>query len=125
MHLRQAAEHLVAAGKIELAQQVENEAILEEKLAEIRRLKAEVEELRGKASTDQTTCAGQTLTLDVKLMELQLSKLHKLGFDYQTAEGFDSDQITGSTGVQLVETQQAIDGLISGLREQGLVSTLR
>jgi Flp pilus assembly secretin CpaC len=114
VHLRRAARHLKAAGELQLARRVTKEALLEAKLRRIRRLEAEVDELRAQTTTDQT------VTLYVKVMELQVTKMRELGFDCQIAEGIGFEQINGDTQVELGK----LDGLIQALREHGLVKVL-
>jgi pilus assembly protein CpaC len=104
----------MAAGKPELAKRIAREALLEAKLRQIRKLQAEVEELRA------TTTIDQTITLHVKFMELQLTKMRQLGLDFQTAKGIGFEQIPGDALVQLGE----LSGLIKALREHGLVKVL-
>ena len=113
-HLRRAAEHLAAAEKAELAKLVAREALLEEKLEQIRKLQADVAELR------QTTAIEQPLTVHVKIMELQLSKMRKLGFDFQTVDGIGLERMAGGMTVK----PRVIDGLISALRQHDLVKML-
>ncbi len=113
-HLRLAAQHLTAAGKPELARIVSKEALLEEKLAQIRQLQAEVAELRGTTATDQA------VTIHVTMMELQVTKMRELGFDFQTADGTGLKQITGNSPVKL----EAINGLITALRQNNLIKVL-
>jgi pilus assembly protein CpaC len=105
---------LTAAGKLELARRVTKEALLESKLEQIRRLQAEVDQLRATTATDQT------VTLHVKIMELQVTKMRELGFDFHTAEGIGFEQITGDTLVDL----GALNGLIEALRKHDLVKVL-
>ena len=113
-HLRRAAQHLKAAGKPELARKVAREALLEAKLEKIRKLQAEVKELRTKTATDQA------VVLQVKIMELQVSKMRELGLDFQTAEGIGFQQLTGGPLIKL----EVINGLIEALRKHELVKVL-
>lgn len=76
-HLRRAAKHLKAAGKTVLAGQVTKELLVEEKLAQIRKLQVELDQLRGASETERQ------VTLHVKVMELQLTKMRELGFEFQ------------------------------------------
>jgi Flp pilus assembly secretin CpaC len=113
-HLRRAAEHLTAAGKTQLAERLIKEAMLEEKLGQICKLQAEVEELRGTVSTEPT------VILNVKIMELQTTKMRELGLDFQTADGRDIAQFNGETLIEVGE----YNGLIEALREHNLVKVL-
>jgi Flp pilus assembly secretin CpaC len=81
-HLRLAAEHLEAAGKTELAKQIQQEVLIEAKLEQIRKLQAEVEQLR--AGTEKSP---QVLTLQMKVIELQTTEMRKLGLDIENAGG--------------------------------------
>ena len=113
-HLRRAARHLKAAGELELARRVSKEARPASKLERMRRLQAEVDKLRAKTKTDQT------VTLQVKLMELQVAKIKKLGLDLHIAEGLGLKQINDGKLVELTE----LNRLIQPLRERGLVKVL-
>jgi Flp pilus assembly secretin CpaC len=113
-HLRLAAEHLEAAGKSDLAKQVAREALLEKKLEQLHKLQEEVRQLRG------TTAADQTVTMHVKIMELQVSKLRKLGLDLPYIDGVSPEQITGGAPIKLT----AVNELISALRQHQLVKVL-
>jgi Flp pilus assembly secretin CpaC len=110
-HLRQAAQHLNAAGMAELAKQVNKEALLEEKLQQLRKLQQEVEMLQG------PTPSQQVVTIDLKIMELQVSKMRELGFDFQIAKGTGIEQFTEHSLVEF-------DGLLSALRQNDLVKIL-
>ena len=112
-HLRQAAMHLKAAGKPELARRLEQEALLEEKLGRIRKLQNEVKELR------QVTANDKSITLHVKIMELQIGKMRKLGFDFATADGASYDESVGS-----LVTFGAGGGILSALQQHDLVKVL-
>ncbi len=113
-HLRQAAQHLTAAGMTELAKQVKKEALLEEKLQQLRKLQREVEELQGPASTQQV------VTIDLKIMELQVSKMRELGLDFQSANESGIELVTANTLVAF----DGFDGLLPALRQNGLVKVL-
>ena len=88
--------------------------MLEEKLRQIRRLEAEVKELRAKTATDQP------VTLHVKIMELQVSKMRKLGLDFQTADGVGFQQLTGGPLTKL----EVVSEWIEALRKHELVKVL-
>ncbi len=113
-HLRRAAQHLRAAGKPELAERVAQEALLEEKLEQIRQLQDEVQRLRAMAITEQT------VIVQLKVMELRVTKMRELGFDFQFAGGSGLERITVDTTVELA----AFNGLIDALRQHDLVKVL-
>jgi Flp pilus assembly secretin CpaC len=116
-HLRGAAKHLKAAGKTDLARQLDNEALLEEKLEQIQRLQSEIAELRGAAATDRI------VTLHVKIMELQVTKMRKLGIDFQTADGVVIDLIDHVTRDMPGKVGPPI-GLLSALQANALIKVL-
>ena len=97
-----------------MARKVAREALLEAKLEKIRKLQAEVKELRTKTATDQA------VVLQVKIMELQVSKMRELGLDFQTAEGIGFQQQTGGPLIKL----EVINELIEALRKHELVKVL-
>ncbi len=97
-----------------MARKVAREALLEAKLEKIRKLQAEVKELRTKTATDQA------VVLQVKIMELQVSKMRELGLDFQTAEGIGFQQLTGGPLIKL----EVINELIEALRKHELVKVL-
>ena len=78
-HLNQAAKHLAAAGKEALAERVANDAIIEGKLQQIREIQAQIRQLGGAADS------GKTFIINVKLVELQIGRLRKLGLDFQSS----------------------------------------
>ena len=112
-HLRLAAEHLAAAGKKELAEQITNELLIETKLVQIRKLQAEVEQLRG-------TTGVQQLMLHLKVIELQTTEMRKLGFDFEAVDGVPTD---AAPSIALAKAD-AIDGLIEALRKDNLAKVL-
>ena len=85
-HLMQAAEHLAAAGLEEEADEIRRYAeslrgkLLEEKLAQLARLQAEIRQLQGAAA------AHQQVKIHVEIVELSLTKLRQLGFDVQSLD---------------------------------------
>jgi len=113
-HIRRAAEHLKAAGKSELADRLVREALLQAKLDQIKKLQAEVDSLRKERGIDHT------VTLNVKVMELHVSKMRKMGFDFQTADGVSFNENNLNFPVELA----ALDGLISALQKHDLVKVL-
>jgi hypothetical protein len=88
-HLKQAAEHLAAAGLTEEADEIQRCAeslrskLLEEKLAELQRLQAEIRQLQGESAARDT---NQHVAIHVEIVELSLTKLRELGFDVQTLD---------------------------------------
>ena len=78
----QAAEHLAAAGLEEEADEIRRCAeslrgtLLQEKLAELARLQAEIRQLQGSA-------AHQQVKIHVEIVELSLTKMRELGFEYR------------------------------------------
>jgi Flp pilus assembly secretin CpaC len=83
-------------------------------LDQIRSLRAEIAQLH------TGTAAETTVTVHVKIMELQSSKMRRLGFDFQTADGLSLERLAGKTLVQLGE----FNGLIQALQQQCLVKML-
>lgn len=115
-HLRLAAEHLKAAGHAQLAKQVAKEAELEAKLHQLRKLQAQIEELRAAVLPEKT------ITLHVKIMELQVSKMRKLGFEFQFADGASFEEaLAHPCAVGLMETLRQHD-LVKVLAEPTLVT---
>lgn len=114
IHLRQAARHLEAAGRSELAAQISQEALLATKLLQLEKLQTEIAALRSTITTDRK------VVVQVKIMELQVSKMRKLGFDFRAA-----DQTAGEERMigKFVDCA-AIDNLIPTLRQNGLVRVL-
>ena len=113
-HLRRAVQHLTAAERPALARRVAREAEFEEKLEQIRRLQAEVQKLRVTSTTEQA------VILQLKIMELQVTKMRKLGLDFQFASGSGFEQITG----EVTDKLGAFNGLIDALRQHELVRVL-
>lgn len=74
-HLRLALEHLTAAGLEDLAKQLDRELLIETKLAQIRKLEAEIAALRALANSPQV------LKLQLKIVELQTGKMREKGFE--------------------------------------------
>jgi Flp pilus assembly secretin CpaC len=85
--LWRAAEHLTAAGKRKLANQLTREALLQEKLDQLHKFQAEIEQLRNQAASDKT------VHLHVKIMEVQVTKMRKLGLDFEFESFTDSAAI--------------------------------
>jgi Flp pilus assembly secretin CpaC len=113
-HLRYAARHLTAAGKTKLAQEVLKEALLEQKLEQIRKLQTEVAEVR------DTMPAEQTVILQIKVMELQVARMRKLGFDFETVDKLPLPDLEGKNAAEF----EKIPGLLSALRQHKLVKVL-
>jgi hypothetical protein len=114
VQLRRAARHLEAAGKSELAAQIRKEALLATKIAQLEKLQTEIAKLRRTISTDHS------VVVQVRIMELQVSKMSKLGIDFQTADGAEGEESKISKLVDGV----GIDSLIPALRQNGLLKVL-
>jgi len=113
-HLQRAAEHLAAAGKTKLAKQISREAVLAAKLEQIQKLQAEMDEIRATAG------ANRTVILNVKIMELQVSKMKRLGVDLKTGGTVDLEALIGGTTVKL----EAVNELISALQKNNLIKII-
>lgn len=112
--LRRAAKYLEAAGKKVLARQLVQEALLEEKLEQLRGLQAEIDKLRAATATDRA------VTLHMKIMELNVAKMRKLGLDFQLSGGIVFDQLPGDAPTKA----GLFGGLLSALQANELVQVL-
>ena len=113
-HLQEAAKHLAAAERILNKKQQQ----LKSQLDLVKRLQAEVDRL----------CAGgranQTILLHMRVMEIQVEKMRRLGVDFRTLEGLSSSELNGGAMVKLVESPAVIEGLVRALRSQKLLKVL-
>lgn len=113
-HLRLAARHLLAAGRSKLAKQIQRDAVAEEEHTRIHELQSEFDRLR------TATATPDTVTIHLKIMELQVTKMRKLGLDFQTAGGNGPQPIKGAT----IATWSVVNGFITALQKHGLIKVL-
>lgn len=113
-HLRRAEDHLRAAGRQFLADQIAREITIEEKLARIRKLQAEVAQLRSTADSDPA------ITLQVRIVELQVDGMRKAGFDVLTPGSMESTQPAIGKPIQA----KAVEEFLAALKQDALAKVL-
>ncbi|MGD9722745.1 MAG: hypothetical protein AB7O59_15535 [Pirellulales bacterium] len=135
-HLLQAAEHLEAAGLTDDAVRIRQQAdrlrdrLLADKLAELEKLKREIQALR------QAQQRANQILVKVKAIELSRSKLRELGFDchlggnnsasaWQAILGMDGKDEASRETLRLgCDERQGVAALLKALQQENLVKVL-
>ncbi len=125
-HLLKAAEHLEAAGRTKEARLLREQV----GLARLRKLEAEVEQLRQLTGEKPVADAKTQILVKVKMLELSRSKMQKLGLDFAEIAGQADgpSQIIGpgreNFSIHSAEEVGPLLGMLEALRKDRLVKVL-